>query len=167
MCYWCQSLQASSYWVGKCGHGLTRPRESASGAFLKELLQLFQCLPWSGLALLAGTLPLKYCAVKFASEVPTWRLPVSRHAAGLVTAGLGVVVGPRLVMRRCNGLRIRLNRKNPAQLLGSSVIQSRPRVWKRLHHVGHAVVSFAHCKRRRYDQQDEGYVPVQLRIGVG
>ena len=32
------------------------------------------------------TLPLRYCAVRFASEVPTRRLPVPGHAAGLVTA---------------------------------------------------------------------------------
>ena len=38
-----------------------------------------------------------------------------------------------------------------------------PRVWKRLRHVVHSVVSFADCKRRRYDQQDEECVPVQLR----
>ena len=37
----------------KCGHGLTsRPRESASEAFLDELLQLFQYPPGSSHALL-------------------------------------------------------------------------------------------------------------------
>ena len=75
----------------KCGHGLTsRPRESASEAFVNELLQLFRYLPRSAPTLLAGTLPLKYCAVRFARIVPTWRLPVSGHAACLVTAEGGV-----------------------------------------------------------------------------
>ena len=62
--------------------------------------------------------------------------------------------------------RIRLNRKTPAHLAGS-VIQSRPRVWKRLRHVGHFDVSCAACKRRRYDQHDGDYVPVYNRTGVG
>ena len=43
------------------------------------------------------------------------------------------------------------------------VVQSRPRVWKRLRHVGH--VSYADCKRRRYDHHDEDYVLVQNRTG--
>ena len=78
----------------KCGHGLTsRPWESASEVFLDELLQLFQYPPRSSRALLAGTLPLRYCAARFASRVPTWRLPVSGQVAGLVTADLGVVEG--------------------------------------------------------------------------
>ena len=56
----------------KCGHGLSsRPRESASEAFLNDLLQLFQYPPRSASALLAGTLPLKCCTVRFASKVPT------------------------------------------------------------------------------------------------
>ena len=56
----------------KCGHGLTsRPRESASEIFLNELLVLFRYPPGSGRALLAGTLPFRYCAVRFASRIPT------------------------------------------------------------------------------------------------
>ena len=75
----------------KCGHGLTsRPRESASEPFLNELLRLFRYPPGSGCALLAGTLPLRYCAVRFACSVPTWRLPETGHVAGLVTALVGV-----------------------------------------------------------------------------
>ena len=74
----------------KCGHGLTsRPRESASEAFLHELLLLFQYPPKSSRALLAGTLPLKYCSARFRSRVPTWRLRVPGHAADLVHAGVG------------------------------------------------------------------------------
>ena len=101
---------------------------------------------------------------------------MSGHAAGLVTAELGVVGGgggaavvdEEVHWVSGSGLgwkRIRLNRKLPAHFVGSSVIQSRSRVWKRLHHVGHSVVSFADCKRRRHDQQDEGYVPVQIGTG--
>ena len=78
----------------KCGHGLTsRLRECASEVFLDELLQLFQYPPRSSHALLAGTLPLWYWTTRYASKVPTWRLPVSGHAAGLVTADLRVVGG--------------------------------------------------------------------------
>ena len=57
---------------GKCGHGLTsRPRESASEPFLDELLRLFDYPPGSARALLAGTLPLRYCAARFACRAPT------------------------------------------------------------------------------------------------
>ena len=69
----------------KCGHGLTsRPRESAFELFLNELLSLFRCPPRSGHALLAGTLPLRYCAARFACKTPTWRLPVFGHVARLI-----------------------------------------------------------------------------------
>ena len=69
----------------KCGHGLTsRPRESASELFLNELLSLFRYPPKSGRALLSGTLPLRYCAARFAYSTPTWRLPVSGHVARLI-----------------------------------------------------------------------------------
>ena len=130
----------------RCGHGLTsRPRECASEPFLNELLGLFSYPPGSARALLAGTLPLRFCAARFAGSAPTWRLPVPGHVAGLVTARSGVV--PEVLARgedhgvhwvRGSGpgrKRIRLNRKPPAHLAGYSV-QSRPRVWKRLHHVG-------------------------------
>ena len=77
----------------KCGHGLTsRPRESASELFLDELSSLFRYPPGSARALLAGTRPLRYCAARFACRAPTWRLPVSGHVAGLVTACSGVVL---------------------------------------------------------------------------
>ena len=69
----------------KCGHGLTsRPGESASEVFLDELLGLFRYPPRSGRALLTGTLPLRYCAARFACKTPTWRLPVSGLVARLV-----------------------------------------------------------------------------------
>ena len=76
----------------KCGQGLTsRPRESASELFLDELLGLFRYPPRCGRALLAGTLPLRYCAARFACKTPTWRLPVSGHVVDLVTANVGAV----------------------------------------------------------------------------
>ena len=62
--------------------------------------------------------------------------------------------------------RIRLNRKQPAHLVGS-VVQSRPRVWKRVRHVRHSGVSLPDHKRRRRDQDDGEYVPAQVRTGVG
>ena len=129
-----------------CGHGLTsRPRESASELFLNELLSLFRCPPKSGRALLSGTLPLRYCAARFAYNTPTWRLPVSGHVERLIAAhsdaagDRGVeVIG--LAVHRVSGSgpvrkRFRLNRKTLAHLEGL-LIHSRPRVWKRLRHVG-------------------------------
>ena len=76
----------------KCGHGLTSgPRESASELFLNELLGLFRYPPGSGRALLAGTLPLRYCAARFACRTPTWQLPVPGRVVDLVTASVGAV----------------------------------------------------------------------------
>ena len=161
----------------RCSHGLTSwPRESASEPLFDQLLLFFRYPPRSSGALLAGTLPLRYCSTRFARRTLTWRLPVSGHVAGLVTADPRVAEGSgaegasqEVHWVSGSGLgrkRIRLNRKKPAQLVGS-VIQSRPRVWKRLRHVGQSVVSYADCKRRRYDQHDDGYVPVQSRTGVG
>ena len=60
-------------------------------AFLNELLVLFRYSPRSGTALLQGTLPLRYCAGRLASRIPTWRLPVDGHAGGLVTGDGGEV----------------------------------------------------------------------------
>ena len=122
----------------KCGHGLTsRPRESASVPFLDELLGLFRYPPKSGRALVGGTLPLQYCAARFAYSTPTWRLPAPGHVHRLVAAhagsaggrggevsGLGVV---RVSRSRPMRKRFRLNRKTPAHLAGY-VIHSRPRV---------------------------------------
>ena len=78
-------------------------------------------------------------------RTPTWRLPASGHVDRLVaahsdTAGDhgGEVLG--LGVHRVSGSgpvrkRFRLNRKTPAHLAGL-LIHSRPRVWKRLRHVG-------------------------------
>ena len=62
--------------------------------------------------------------------------------------------------------RIRLHRKTPAHLAGC-MVHSRPRVWKRLRHVGHSSVSIPDHKRRRGDQDDGEYDPAQDRTGVG
>ena len=68
------------------GHG-----RLPSEPYLHELLGLFRCPPGSARALLAGTLPLQYCAARFASRGPTWRLLVSGQVASLVAADSGVV----------------------------------------------------------------------------
>ena len=159
----------------KCGHGLTsRPRESASEPFLNELLGLFRYPRGSGCALLAGTLPLRYCA-RSACSVPTWRLPETGHVAGLITADIGVegrvvdCADDAVSWVRGSGSgrpRIRLNRKTPAHLVVSGD-QSRPRVGKRLLHLGRSSFSIPDTKRRRGDQDGAGCNPVQIRIGVG
>ena len=77
----------------RCSHGLTsRPRESASEVFMDQLLQLFQYPPMSSGALLAGTLPLRYCSTRFARKVPFWTLTVPSHAAGLVAVEVQVAL---------------------------------------------------------------------------
>ena len=98
------------------------------------------------------------------------------HVAGLVTARSGVV--PEVIASdvdhgvhwgRGSGpgrKRIRLHRKTPAHFAGF-VVPSRPRVWKRLRHVGTVCVSLPDPKRRRPDQDDVGDVPAQIRTGVG
>ena len=154
----------------------SRPRESASELFLKELLGLFRYPPGSGRALLAGTHPLWYCAARFACRTTTWRLPVSGHVVDLVIASVGavreaIVDGDGQEVHWVGGSgpgrkRIRLNRKTPAHLAGF-MVQSRPRVWKRLRHVGLFNVSIPDHKRRRGDQYDGEYNPAQVRTGVG
>ena len=62
--------------------------------------------------------------------------------------------------------RIRLNRKTPAHLVGF-MIHSRPRVWKRLRHVGFSGISMPDHTRRRCDQDNEGSNPAQVRTGFG
>ena len=119
----------------KCGHELTyRQKETAGVTLFDELQDLFRYPPRSALALLEGTLPLRYCAVTFASRIPTWRLPPAGGVARLVTDdgeelgmvrvepcvragtsclhdGIGVdwVRGPG-----GGGTRVRLSRKSPA-----------------------------------------------------
>ena len=144
----------------KCGHGLTsRPRESASELFLDELLGLFRYPPGSGRALLAGTLLLRYCAGKplfggcrFLDRLLGWlllALMLFRRCLLMVLVGEVHWVGGSGPEWK----RIRLNRKPPAHLAGL-VVQSRPRVWKRLRQLGLSGVSIPDHKRRRSDQDD-------------
>ena len=91
----------------RCGHGLTsRPRESASAPFLDQLLSLFNYPSGSSGALLAGTLPLRYCSFKFAAKTPFWVLPVPGHVSGLVTVhDQAAAVGGVGVANRGSGSR--------------------------------------------------------------
>ena len=161
----------------ECGHGLTsRPRESSSELFLDELLSFFRYHPRSGRALLTGTLPLRYCAARFADSTPTWRLPASGHVACLVAiyceaaGGNGSEVsssGVHWVSGSGPGRkRIRLNRETPAHLVGS-LMQSRPHVWKRLRHVGFSGIPMLDHTRRRCDHAYGGTAPAHDRIEVG
>ena len=123
----------------KCGHGLTsRPLESASELFLDELSGLFRYPSRSGRALLNGD-------------------------RGDEVLGLGVHMvsgsGPR---RK----RIRLNRKTPAHLAGF-MVQSKPRVWKRLRHVGLSSVSVPDHKRRCGNLDDGRYILLRSGLGLG
>ena len=143
---------------------------------MDELLVLLGCPPSSGRALLTGTLPLRYCAARFACKTPTWRLPVSGHFGDLVPASIGAVrevdvdgVGQEVHWVSGSGpgrKRIRLNRTTPAHFAGF-MIHFRPRVWKRLRHVGFSSVSIPDHKRRRSDQANGGSNPAQVRTGVG
>ena len=95
---------------------------------MSEILGLFRYPPGPGRALLSGTLPLRYCADRFACRIPTWRLPVSGHVVDLVSADVGavreaIVDGAGQEVRWVSGSeprrkRIRLNRKTPARLAG-------------------------------------------------
>ena len=159
----------------KCGHGLTGPRESASELFLNELLSLFRYPPKSGRALLNGTLPLRYCAARFAYSTPSWRLPASGHVDRLVAAHSDAAGDPGdevlgLGVHRVSGSgpvrkRFRPNRKTPAHLV-VSMVQSRPRIWKRLRHLGFSGISMPDHTRRRCDHAYGRTVPAHGRIGV-
>ena len=75
----------------------------------------------------------------------------------------------RVHLRRGSGparKRFRLNRKTPAHLAGL-LIHSRPRVWKRLRHVGFSGISMPDHTRRRCDHAYGGSVHEHDRIGVG
>ena len=161
----------------KCGHGLTsRPRESASVHFLDELLALFRYPSGSGRALLAGNLPLRYCTTRFACMMPTWRLPALGAVTSLVAAYSDVdyeVVADEVDRGVCwvsgsgpGRKRIRLIRKTPAHLVGY-LTHSRPRVWKRLCHIGFHRIFDSDHKRRRCEQSRDDVVPSQDRTGVG
>ena len=86
-------------------------------------MSLFRYLPRSGRALLNGTLPLRYCAARFACSTPTWRLPASGQVSRLVAAypesagncsGEVFALGVPLVSKSSPvRKRFRLNRKTP------------------------------------------------------
>ena len=137
--------------------------------FLDELLGLFRYPPGSGRALHAGTLPLRYCAARFACKTPTWRLSVSGHVVDLVAAHVGAVWeavadGALQAVHWVSGSgpgrkRIRQNRKTLAHLAGL-MVQSRPRVWKRLHHAGPFVFLFLIVR-------GGGVIRIMLGSGLG
>ena len=108
----------------RCSHGLTsRPRESASAPFFAPaFICSFHYPSRSSGALLAGTLPLRYCSSKFAAKTPFWVLPVPGHVSGLLTVpDQAADVGGAEVAHRVSGSRrkrFRLNRKTPAHLVG-------------------------------------------------
>ena len=139
-------------------------------------MQLFQYPPGSSGALLAETLPLRYCCARFACRVPFWTLPVPGHVAGLVAADVlaARVSGAEVAERGVHFVdvsgpgrkRIRLNRITPAHLVGLNM-HARPGLWKRLHGSGYTGVSGVDCKRRRCNQHDLGDSPVHPRTGVG
>ena len=54
-------------------------------SFFEHLLMFFHYSSRSSGALLAGTLPLRYCSFRFASRTPFVVLPVPGHVSGLVT----------------------------------------------------------------------------------
>ena len=153
------------------------PRETASEVFLNELLVLFRYPPGSAPALLGGALLLRYCAARFACNIPTLRLPAGGQVARLVTegceevgmvqvaprdAGVAWISGPGEV-----GKRVRLNRKTPAHLVrqGSVNIQSRPRVWKRLGARVYSGCDRTDAKRRCLHQHDGVHGPGHDRAG--
>ena len=157
----------------RCGHGLTsRPRETSDVRFLDELLCLFRYPSKSWRVLLNGTLPLRYCAARFACSTPTWRLPVSGFVDRMVAShsGAGGCGGEvaRVHPGRGSGSsrKRRLNRKTPAHLAGF-FSHSRPRVWKRLRQDGFPGSSLPDHTRRRCDHAYGGSVHQHDRIGVG
>ena len=102
----------------------------------------FTTPPRSSGALLAGSLPLRYCSSRFASRTPFWVLPVPG-------------VGDAEVARRVSGFgtkRFRLKRKKNQHT--SLVIMCM---------LVHDVV----CKRRRCNQHGDDGSPIFPRTGVG
>ena len=166
------------HWVSGSGPGRKRIRLNRQTPAHLVGSAVIQCRPrvWKRLHCVGHSVVSYALCCSFACRTPTWRLPVPGRVVDLVTASVGAVqeaIADSVCqeVHRVSGSgpgrkRIRLNRKTAAHLAGL-VIQSRSRVWKRLRHVGHSVVSLADCKRRRYNQHDEGYVPEQHRTGVG
>ena len=93
-------------------------------------------------------------------------MPVSGHVVDLVTASVGAVreaifdgADQEVHWVSGSGPGRKRNRR--------FMLQSRPRVSKRLRHVAFSSVSIPDHKRRRGDQDDGRSNPVQVRTGVG
>ena len=128
--------------------------------------------------MLAGTLPLRYCFDRFACRTPTWRLPVSGRVVDLVTANVadGHRVVPATGKREVLGVRnssLRRKRFDSAEKKPST-----PCTFWCSFNLGHVCGqdcnlwiffgdSFPGHKRRRCDQDHEGFIPAQARTGVG
>ena len=100
--------------------------------------------PRSAAALLEGILLLRYCAGRFASRIPTWRLPVDGHVDGLVAEDGKEIHALRVEHSADAGLpgfngggsvdwvsgpggdvkRVQLNRKTPAHLVRHGILGS-------------------------------------------
>ena len=102
-------------------------------------------------------------------------MPVSGHVAGLVTAVAGVesevvdCVDDAVSWVSGSGSgrkRIQLNRKTPAHLVVSRV-QSRPRVWKKLRHLGHSSFLFLIPRGGVVIRMVEGVILFRLGLGLG
>ena len=144
--------------------------------FWMSFLSLFRYPSRSGRAILAGALPLRCWAARFARLTPSWWLPVDGSVDNLVAAysdaGHGASVDE--VGRDVHwvsgsgsgGKRIRLNTETPAHL-AVYMSHSRPRVWNKLRHVEFHRVSDSDHKRRRCEQNHDGFIPFHDRIGVG
>ena len=82
--------------------------------------------------MLSGTLPLRYCASRFASSTPTWLLPASGQVARSVAVHCEDVGDRGDEVSRSGVLwvsgsgsgrkRIRLNRKTPAHVMLVSLV---------------------------------------------
>ena len=99
--------------------------------------------------MISGTLPLRYCAARFAFSTPTSRLPVSGHVDRSIAShsGAGDCRGKVVRVHPVSDSgparkRFRLNRKTPAHL-AVLLIHSRPRVWKRLRQDGFSSIFYA------------------------
>ena len=141
-----------------------------------SFLSLFRYPSRYGRALLDGTLPLRYCVVRFAHSTPTWRLPVSGQVSRLVAAcpdssgdcsdevfALGVpLVSKSSPVRK----RFRLNRKTPCTPRWSFSACSSTCV-EEVVFFGDLCPLGVDSRRQRCDQQGDGASPIFPRTGVG
>ena len=134
----------------KGGLGLTfRLRETSSVRFLDGLL-LFR-YPGSGVAFLAGILPLRFCNAGFAARTPSWKLPSPGHVVDMLAADCRLMLSQSrllemirwmlLCLEELEGLglevagRIRPTQNTPPHLIFREQGLRRPycRIWKKLH----------------------------------